>query len=752
MRPLLLPTRALLAAVLLAALAGSAAGQTPLGAFATGFSGPFAVTQLADGRVLVVEINANRVTAFAADGTGRAVFATGISTPTGITQLADGRVLVADFGGTVTAFAADGTGRAVFATGLASPFGMRQLADGRVLVAQRGGGVIAFAADGTGRTTFATGLSNPIALTQLADGRVLVAELDGGLVTAFAADGTGRTVFATGLTRPIGVTKLADGRVLVVEQTASQVTAFAADGTGRATFATGLSRPAGVTQLADGRVLVAEESGGRVSAFSTNPTAVAGLYNPSSAQGDGRGYRLLGAPVPSYTVTNLAGLNLVQGIAAGANATTHPAQYANAGANLYTAYNGNGTFTKPTADAVLTPGRGFFWQLYDRDILPANVPASNGTGTSRSYELTGFILQADGTPLTANVQTAFTDNVGAGTDNFQMLANPFARPLAVTGITVSGGTIQGGDVFQAFNPNGGTYQLLMGAARLSVWQGVFAELVPSAAGGAVTVTYSYASTDTNAPPTFYGKDAAATGGPSVRFALAGTLADGTAVADEAAVVRLGAAGQAGWDALDASKLTPPTLAFALVAPVALRDGLATRLAVDTRAADAAASVPLAVTATAGGTFTLAWTAALPDGWSATLRDAATGQTVDMAADSSLAFTLDAGQDWATRFTLDLAPRGATAGEDNDASVFALSAPRPNPTAGRAELTLTLDRAQPVRATLVDALGREVAVLHDGEASGVLTLAVDGGALAPGVYVVRVAGAAHTLARRITVTR
>ena len=751
MRPLLLPTRALLAAVLLAALAGPAAGQTPLGAFATGLSGPFAVTQLADGRVLVVEISVGQVTAFAADGTGRTVFATGLSVPSGVTQLADGRVLVAEFsGGRVTASAADGTGRTVFATGLASPFGMRQLADGRVLVAERDASrVTAFAADGTGRVAFATGLTSPIAVTQLADGRVLVAELDGGLVTAFAADGTGRTVFATGLTRPIGVTKLADGRVLVVEQTASQVTAFAADGTGRATFATGLSRPAGVTQLADGRVLVAEESGGRVSAFSTNPTAVAGLYNPSSAQGDGRGYRLLGAPVPSYTVTNLAGLNLVQGIAAGANATTHPAQYANAGANLYTAYNGNGTYTKPTADAVLTPGRGFFWQLYDRTI-----PASSGFGggTSASRELTGFILQADGTPLTANVQTAFTDNVGAGTDNFQMLANPFARPLAVTGITVSGGTIQGGDVFQAFNPNGGTYQLLMGAARLSVWQGVFAELVPSAAGGAVTVTYSYASTDTNAPPTFYGKDAAATGGPSVRFALAGTLADGTAVADEAAVVRLGAAGQAGWDALDASKLTPPTLAFALVAPVALRDGLATRLAVDTRAADAAASVPLAVTATAGGTFTLAWTAALPDGWSATLRDAATGQTVDMAADSSLAFTLDAGQDWATRFTLDLAPRGATAGEDNDASVFALSAPRPNPTAGRAELTLTLDRAQPVRATLVDALGREVAVLHDGEASGVLTLAVDGGALAPGVYVVRVAGAAHTLARRITVTR
>ena len=141
--------------------------------------------------------------------------------------------------------------------------------------------------------------------------------------------------------------------------------------------------------------------------------------------------------------------------------------------------------------------------------------------------------------------------------------------------------------------------------------------------------------------------------------------------------------QAGWDALDASKLTPPVAAYALVAPVALRDGAETRLAVDTRAAGRAASVPLALTATAGGTFTLSWTATLPDGWAATLRDAVTGQTVDLAADSSSRSRSARRRTGPTRFTLDLAPPVRRRGDGGADAVFALSAPRPNPTTGRA---------------------------------------------------------------------
>lgn len=76
--------------------------------------------------------------------------------------------------------------------------------------------------------------------------------------------------------------------------------------------------------------------------------------------------------------------------------------------------------------------------------------------------------------------------------------------------------------------------------------------------------------------------------------------------------------------------------------------------------------------------------------------------------------------------------------------------RPNPAGDRAEVVLRLSAARQARVVVLDALGREVAVLHDGPlAAGANDFALNAALLAPGVYVVRlVAGATATL----TVTR
>ncbi len=522
--------------------------------------------------------------------------------------------------------------------------------------------------------------------------------------------------------------------------------------------------------------------GGRSSAGSAFVYALAprpqatGLFDPSSAASDGAGWRLLGAPVAGYTVADLAGLNLVQGVAAGANPTTHPAQYPNDGYNLLPTYLGGGStyahFPRPAGtDVVLERGRGFYWHLYDIDVLPQNVPPQFGTGTSAGRELTGFVLSATGATATADVQVAFSDNADAGDDDFQMLANPFARPLAVAGITTTGGALQGG-IVQAYQPTGastGTFVTLgLGGDAvpdvLAVWQGAMAELVPSAAGAAVTVTYSYAQTQPGTSPPFYGKtgEPAASVPPTVLFALAGTLTDGTTVTDQAAAVRFVDGAEPGWDALDASKLMPLASAYALVAPVGERDGAPYRLAVDSRPPASAAAVPVAFTATAGGTFTLSWTlagadpaggaAGLPPGWTAVLTDLATGQTVDLTQAVSYAFTTAGVAPWSERFVLAVTPAGIVAGDGSPAPVLGLSAPTPNPAAGRATLALTLPHAERVRVSLVDALGREVAVLADGEASGVVPLAVETAGLAAGVYTVRAVGAEFVLTRRLTVVR
>ena len=59
---------------------------------------------------------------------------------------------------------------------------------------------------------------------------------------------------------------------------------------------------------------------------------------------------------------------------------------------------------------------------------------------------------------------------------------------------------------------------------------------------------------------------------------------------------------------------------------------------------------------------------------------------------------------------------------------------------------------PARVTLVDALGRTVAVLHDGPLAGRTRLAIDGRSLAPGVYVVRVESAEGSAALRVVRAR
>lgn len=87
-----------------------------------------------------------------------------------------------------------------------------------------------------------------------------------------------------------------------------------------------------------------------------------------------------------------------------------------------------------------------------------------------------------------------------------------------------------------------------------------------------------------------------------------------------------------------------------------------------------------------------------------------------------------------------------------AAALALSAPAPNPAAGRTSVRLRVEAPQTLRVVVVDALGRTVAVLHDGPAAGTLTLGVDASRLAPGVYVIRATGASASAQVRLVVAR
>ena len=324
-----------------------------------------------------------------------------------------------------------------------------------------------------------------------------------------------------------------------------------------------------------------------------------------------------------------------------------------------------------------------------------------------------------------------------------MIANPFARALSASAISVPGG-LQGGLVNAYRASPAGYIQIYQtpGAGQqgaLATWQGVFAETVNTTAP---TFTFDFTAAVPATPP-FISRGVPT---DALALTLAGTTADGVETRDEAATVRFAPEATTGWDVLDGSKLTPPAGTYALVAPVGTRDGAAYRQGVLSLPA-ATGDVTLAFTATHAGTYTLTADAAgLPA--TATLHDLVTGAIVDLAA--GYTFTSDA-TDWTERFVVSFGR--ATAGEEV-AAERTLTAPRPNPATARASLTLRLPAAEHVRATVVDALGRTVATLYDAEApaGADVALDIDTARLAPGVYVVRVQGASFTESRRLTVVR
>ena len=87
----------------------------------------------------------------------------------------------------------------------------------------------------------------------------------------------------------------------------------------------------------------------------------------------------------------------------------------------------------------------------------------------------------------------------------------------------------------------------------------------------------------------------------------------------------------------------------------------------------------------------------------------------------------------------------------EASALRLEA-SPNPSRGASVVTVARGAAGPVRVAVFDALGREVAVLHDGPAAEALGLRLDTSAWAPGVYVVRAVGRGEAASVRLVVAR
>jgi hypothetical protein len=184
----------------------------------------------------------------------------------------------------------------------------------------------------------------------------------------------------------------------------------------------------------------------------------------------------------------------------------------------------------------------------------------------------------------------------------------------------------------------------------------------------------------------------------------------------------------------------------------------------TVALDASAGAP------AGGSASLSWdAAALPVGWSARLVDSETAASVDPTAAGTYAFEMTAARGSAvtvdetappvpvvrrstssSRFSV-VVEAQAIVGEAGAVPAALALTVSPNPVSTGGTVRVTLPEAGAVRVVVYDVLGRQVAVLADGErAAGTHDVALDAGRLAPGVYVVRLTAGEVSVVRRVTV--
>ncbi len=701
-----------LAAVLLAA-AASAQTTSP---YATGLSNPFYIQRLDDGRILVVEQSGNRVSVIS-DASGnpaaRTNFATGLSAPNAILQLADGRVLVAEYGANRVSVISDASGNPV------------------------------------ARTDFATGLSAPTALLQLADGRVLVSNRDANRVSVISnASGNpaARTDFVTGLNNAYGLCQLADGRVLVAEYGANRVSVIS-DASGnpvaRTDFVTGLLGPVGLTQVSNLRILVTEYGGGRVSAISLPP--------PTVSVGTAEGWHLLAAPGDAETFASFLAPVWTQGGSdydyEGGPPSVYRYKEAVPGAMA------TGWATTP-GFVPFAPGDGATVYLFGDDDLD---------GADDGFPKALPVYGAEpALPFTwAEAGDAFlgyTDN-GSADDGWNLLGNPERSALdwntvwdeATTNVAATAFGYEPTSGWSSFNAdvNAGSGAGPMASGVIPAGTGFFVRATgtsPSLTAPDAPTAVIRAVAQTAAPYVAVHVSAVATGGPLDGHAISGGA---TAVFVEGGAV--------GADAYDVPTLAPLGNPAVWVAAVETVGGPGLMQAMLPAAPAGPVEVDLALGLTGVATAAeVTWTAALPTGWRAFLVDRQSGAEVEMIEGSRYAVDLTGadivnGHPTAGRLAVRVVPTGSTAGEAG-VSEAEVSLARPNPTRGAATLRLAVPTAERVRVSIIDALGREVAVALDGVVSGVRDVALGSERLAPGAYVVRAVGASFAESRSLTVVR
>lgn len=454
------------------------------------------------------------------------------------------------------------------------------------------------------------------------------------------------------------------------------------------------------------------------------------------------GWRMM-APPGAMSVTDLAALNLVQGV---------PGFYPNADANLYTGYDGSGWTLPTSAGDPIEAGRGFIWYLFNANLNPG--------GASQSTALPMSMPVPEATPVADVVVSLHTSG-----NRFNLLGNPFGVGLDVEGMA----GWEGADALSSLVPQVWDAELRSYRTApefggvIAPWQGFILE-ASSPSSLSIPVSARRAGGTLMRPSER----------PVVRFELSGQNASAT-VRDRAAVLVFDELATDGWDRLDARKLRPlsypnATVAFGQTGAPWIRKAQDSRPLVPD-----AFSVPIYVETNGfSGPATLRWEGleSLPNTWALRLLNLDTGAVLDLREHDQIELTLSAARSetpsalavphieplTATssgpRFRLDVEPSGATSTERGSAAErLVIDGVYPNPAQGMAAVSFSLPSESPVRLAIYDVLGREMVTLVDGSfPAGMHDVRWDATGVASGVYVVRLEAGGQHVTRMLTVVR
>lgn len=483
------------------------------------------------------------------------------------------------------------------------------------------------------------------------------------------------------------------------------------------TFVLTLSVPEG--QTIDGRdVVVGDRDQTALIVMDNDGPPVSVTVPPRDADGDDAedgGFRVFSLPIRGVTVADVA---------------------AAAGASVVYVLDGDGQFVE--ADPATTLARG---QIVLVNVEPdSDLTFTGSGGTGNTTYSTG----------------------GSGGRVLATVGNPTGRPIALSDITVAGGTVT--DVALVFDSVAGSFRPVrlddLDESALGAFDGVVLQIVPTGDPGDVTVTVAATAPESDAPPVGESEFTPSGGETAVVLALRPTASGAQNHVAEApgdrVALRFLADADATLDASDAIDLwTPVGGTLSGVGPVG-SDAVLAAASYGSLVRGTPVTIPLVVSVPVAGIYEIAL-ANDPDDVDGRpidveVFDGTTGTFVNR--DETVVFEATEAMVWPNALEGLFSVRvslGAGVATDDDPALSAFEV-YPNPASGTATVTLAVRESGPVRVAIYDVLGRQVAVAFDEAVASSARVDLDTAALTPGAYVVRVEGEGFVVTRRLTVIR